>query len=208
MTSAVDKATAELAEARAARDGSRRKLDEAVKHREATRRRVADGDDDVTGADLTDADQAVELANLRTEAADKRADRAEHALHAAEIDQLRNDITALRDGPGRTEMGEALEHADDALRQLAAVCESHQLEVRDLARRASTLKPLPDDLHLDAHGLRMGRFDLVAPKLHDLLDALFSAWKAGRASAPPPLKGPIRTYATPTLLERYDKATA
>jgi hypothetical protein len=201
----VDKATSNLAAARAALADAQRQAAAADEARQQIRGRVATGDAKVRGADLADADQAVDLAGLRLEAAAKNVEHAEHAHRQAEHDQLLADIDSLREGTGRDQVGAALEHVDDALTVLGAVVDDQRSRVQEIIQRASTLQPLPPRLRLNGGRLQVGQYELSGPNLSDLVAGLLGVREHAKYDNPPDLPGVLRVWGTDKLRSRYRK---
>ena len=203
----VTKAVKALAAARAALKDAQRKSIVADKARHQIRGRVATGDESVSGPDLTDADQAVELAKLRLEAAAKKVELAEQAHRQAEHDQLLADIAAVREGTGRDAVGAALEKADEALTVLGDVVDEQRGRVQDIIRRAAHLQPLPARLRLNGDRLQVDAYELSGPNLADLVAGLLGARELAKYDNPPDLPGVLRVWGTDNLRSRYGKPT-
>lgn len=69
---------------------------DAVKEADTLRRRVIDGDTNVSGADLAEADAAIELAELRFRAAEEVRDRALQERYEADRKAFVKRVEALR----------------------------------------------------------------------------------------------------------------
>jgi hypothetical protein len=199
----VDKATSNLTAARTALADAQRQAAAADEARQQIRSRVATGDAKVRGADLADADQAVDLAGLRLEAAAKNVELAERAHRQAEHDQLLADIDSLLAGTGRDEIAAQLEKVDAVLQALADLCDGQHAQLGDIVRRAVELQPLPTRLKLNGARLQVDRAELSAPNLRDLVEGLLTASVNSRLSVPPELPWALRGYVTDEFVERY-----
>lgn len=130
------------------RDAIERELQEAKGRFDELRERIAEGDSDVTGSDLADAESAVELAKLRLDAVEEHERRRREHARVTRVGQIR---ASLLDGHLADEAAELIKlsaQARAALDELYEAADRHTDEVRAALVELAGLDPLPDDIQL------------------------------------------------------------
>lgn len=109
------------------------------------RRRIAAGDEDVTGADLAEADAVVELRQLRVEAAVARAREVTGRERAASLAGLQGRVVEDLAGDFQETIAPLFTKAVEALTSLADACTNHDEQLTAATVEARVLEAGPAD---------------------------------------------------------------
>jgi hypothetical protein len=111
---------------------------EAAALAQALEERVKDGDEDISPAELENARQLGGFARLRTEAAQRKAERAREAERQRQLAALKAEMTE-RPGMDRKRLAELLRTAQAALDDFATTAAEHNAQVREWRTRMQAL---------------------------------------------------------------------
>lgn len=118
---------------------AQREATEAAAHVVALQRRVVEGDDQVTAAEIDKAKSDSEFANLRAKAVASKAERTKHAEWLRQCDQLRAEIEGHKPGTGG-QLAELLAGAEKAIAAFITAAQERNEAVAGWRQRMQDLR--------------------------------------------------------------------